>query len=160
MSQTLYAHETPADQYDPSIAARWQATQVSTISITNFLGRIFIGLISDYSKYIHNLPRSYCVTLVALMFFLSQLVTISITSISTLWIASLLLGLAYGSLFSLFPTVCLEWFGMRKPLCKRNFSHPLTTIPSSSLCRKLGILVHVPHHRRQFVLSYIRHQPR
>lgn len=114
MSQTLYAHETPAAEYDPSTAARWQATQVSTISVTNFLGRIFIGLVSDYSKHTYSLPRSYCLTLVSVMFFLSQLVTISVTSISTLWIASLLLGLAYGSVFSLFPTVCLEWFGMRK----------------------------------------------
>jgi hypothetical protein len=41
MSQVLYAHE--AQQYDNAKAAGWQAAQVSTISLTNFLGRIFIG---------------------------------------------------------------------------------------------------------------------
>ena len=48
------------------------------------------------------------------MFFISQVVTGSINDISHLWVASALLGLAYGSAFSLLPTVCLEWFGMRK----------------------------------------------
>ena len=60
------------------------------------------------------MPRSYCLTLVAVMFFISQIVAGSINDIAHLWIASALLGLAYGSVFSLFPTVCLEWFGMRK----------------------------------------------
>lgn len=114
MSRTLYAHETPAALYDPSTAARWQATQVSTISVSNFLGRIVIGIISDYTKHTYSLPRSYSLTLVSLIFFLSQLVIISVTSISSLWIASLLLGLAYGSMFSIFPNVCMEWFGMRE----------------------------------------------
>ena len=60
------------------------------------------------------MPRSYCLIIVAVMFFISQVVTGSINDIAHLWIASALLGLAYGSAFSLFPTVCLEWFGMRK----------------------------------------------
>ena len=120
MSRILYAHETPAAQYDPSAVARWQATQVSTISVSNFLGRIFIGLISDYTKHAYSLPRSYSLTLISLVFFLSQLVIISVTSISSLWIASLLLGLAYGSMFSIFPTVCMEWFGMRESIVEEN----------------------------------------
>ena len=60
------------------------------------------------------MPRSYCLALVAVMFFISQVVTGIINDISHLWIASALVGLAYGSVFSLLPTVCLEWFGMRK----------------------------------------------
>lgn len=48
------------------------------------------------------------------MFFVSQVVAGSVSNIDHLWIASALLGLAHGSVFSLFPTVCLEWFGMRK----------------------------------------------
>lgn len=34
--------------------------------------------------------------------------------VTKLWKASLALGLAYGSLFGLFPTLTFEWFGMRK----------------------------------------------
>ena len=41
MAQALYAFENPV--YDPIKAAKWQATQVSTISINNCLGRIAIG---------------------------------------------------------------------------------------------------------------------
>jgi hypothetical protein len=62
------------------------------------------------------MPRSYCLVLVAVLFFISQVVTGSVNDIAHLWIASALLGLAYGSAFSLFPTVCIEWFGMRKCL--------------------------------------------
>ncbi|CAA7269647.1 unnamed protein product [Cyclocybe aegerita] len=110
MSQALYAHKEP--HYDDVVAAGWQATQVSTISLTNFLGRIFIGLVSDFAKNKFNMPRSYCLVIVATFFFVSQLATANIDRIAHLWIASALLGLAHGSVFSLFPTVCLEWFGM------------------------------------------------
>ena len=34
--------------------------------------------------------------------------------VANLWKASLALGLAYGSMFGLFPTIVFEWFGMRK----------------------------------------------
>jgi hypothetical protein len=34
--------------------------------------------------------------------------------VTDLWKASLALGLAYGSMFGLFPAIVFEWFGMRK----------------------------------------------
>ena len=43
MSQSLYAYNNP--QYDETQALRWQAAQVSAISLTNFGGRILIGVI-------------------------------------------------------------------------------------------------------------------
>ena len=46
MSQSLYAYNNP--QYDEAQALRWQAAQVSVISLTNFGGRILIG-IAKYS---------------------------------------------------------------------------------------------------------------
>lgn len=76
------------------------------------------GLVSDFAKNKYGIPRSYCLVLVAVMFFVSQVAAGSINNINHLWIASALLGLAYGSVFSLFPTICLEWFGMRK--CRFN----------------------------------------
>ena len=42
MSQCLYAYNNP--NYDDVAGSGWQAAQVSTISIMNFLGRIFIGI--------------------------------------------------------------------------------------------------------------------
>jgi hypothetical protein len=41
MSQCLYAYNNP--YYDDVVGSGWQAAQVSTISIMNFSGRIFIG---------------------------------------------------------------------------------------------------------------------
>jgi hypothetical protein len=48
----LFAKGNP--NYDEAAAVRWQATQVSYISITNFSGRILIGLISIYPISTHD----------------------------------------------------------------------------------------------------------
>ncbi|KIM42690.1 hypothetical protein M413DRAFT_70185 [Hebeloma cylindrosporum] len=110
MSQALYAYKNP--NYNEVEASGWQATQVSAISLMNFLGRIFIGLVSDLAKNKYDMPRSYSLVLVSFFFFISQVVAANEDRIENLWVASTLLGLAHGSVFSLFPTVCLEWFGM------------------------------------------------
>lgn len=110
MSQALYGYNNP--HYDEAKASQWQSTQVSSISLMNFTGRIFIGLVSDVCKNRFGMPRSYSLTIASFFFFASQVATASIDDIRNLWIASSLLGLAHGSVFSLFPTVCLEWFGM------------------------------------------------
>lgn len=127
MSQFLYAHDN--SNYDDVEAARWQAAQVSTISVMNCLGRIFLGkqssflpllsphiatpgLISDFIKNKYDMPRSYSITIVASLLLVSQIVAANVEDVSHLWIASSILGLAHGGASSLFPTVCLEWFGM------------------------------------------------
>lgn len=127
----MFANNNP--DYDEVKAAQWQATQVSTVSIMNCLGRITIGLlrllyingsrshsgvtsrtgvIADFTKGKLRLPRSYCMVIVATLFIISQVMTFSIESISNLWKASALLGFAYGGLFGLFPTLVIEWFGL------------------------------------------------
>ena len=49
MSQCLYAYNNP--NYDEVVGSGWQAAQVSTISIMNFSGRIFIGINCSNSFY-------------------------------------------------------------------------------------------------------------
>ncbi|KAI1792544.1 MFS general substrate transporter [Ganoderma leucocontextum] len=110
ISQALFAHNNP--DYDEVKAAQWQATQVSTVSIMNCLGRVTIGIIADFTKGKLGLPRSFCIILVATMFIVSQAMCYSIVDIEHLWKASALLGLAYGGLFGLFPTLVIEWFGL------------------------------------------------
>lgn len=110
MSQALYAKETPV--YDDIQAAKWQTTQVSTISIMNCVGRVFLGLICDYGKNKLGIPRSYSLVLVSFLLLVSQIVITRIDSVKNLWIASSTLGFAYGSTFSLLATMCVEWFGM------------------------------------------------
>lgn len=51
-------------------------------------------------------------SLVSIVFILSQVTAIYTTNVGSLWIVSTLLGLAYGGLFGLAPIVCLEWFGL------------------------------------------------
>ncbi|KAI8984864.1 MFS general substrate transporter [Trametes punicea] len=110
ISQALFANNNP--DYDEVKAAQWQATQVSTVSVMNCLGRILIGVIADFTKGKLGLPRSFCIVLVAAMFIISQVMCYSIDSVSNLWKASALLGVAYGGLFGLFPTLVIEWFGL------------------------------------------------
>ncbi|KAJ7916308.1 major facilitator superfamily domain-containing protein [Mycena leptocephala] len=110
MSQALFAKGNPA--YDEVEASQWQAAQVSTISIMNFAGRIIIGLISDNIKNRFGFPRSYSLLIVSSLFFCSQLLAAQISEVTDLWKASALVGLAYGTIFGLFPTVCIEFFGL------------------------------------------------
>ena len=153
MSQALYGYNNP--HYDEAKASQWQSTQVSSISLTNFSGRIFIGppfshlshllsspsligLVSDLGKNRFGMPRSYSLTLVSFFFFVSQVATASINDIQNLWIASSLLGLAHGSVFSLFPTVCLEWFGMRASLPSLSSRHSHTNLNPKPTFQKTG----------------------
>ncbi|KAJ6544286.1 major facilitator superfamily domain-containing protein [Mycena capillaripes] len=110
MSQALFAKGNP--NYDEVEASQWQATQVSTLSIMNFSGRIVIGLISDNAKNRFGFPRSYSLMLVSTLFFCSQLLTRQISEVTDLWKASALVGFSYGTIFGLFPTVCIEFFGL------------------------------------------------
>lgn len=69
---------------------------------------------SDFGKNRFGMPRSYSLVLVSFFFFASQVAAANVDDIRNLWIASAMLGLSHGSVFSLFPTVCIEWFGMRE----------------------------------------------
>ena len=60
-----------------------------------------------------GLRRAYSIPLVAILFFISQLVAMSIVDVKDLWKASLLVGFSYGAMFGLFPTITIDWFGMR-----------------------------------------------
>ncbi|KAF7364102.1 NmrA domain-containing protein [Mycena sanguinolenta] len=110
MSQALYAQTHP--EFDEVEASKWQAAQVSTISVMNFAGRIAIGLVSDGVKNQFDFPRSYSLLLVSSLFFCSQLLAAQISDLAKLWKASALVGFSYGTIFGLIPTVCIEFFGL------------------------------------------------
>ncbi|KAK7689991.1 hypothetical protein QCA50_006633 [Cerrena zonata] len=110
ISQALYAEHSV--EYDEVESAQLQALQVSTISIMNCVGRIGIGIIADITKNYFKLPRSFCISLVASLFVISQVAVYNVEHVNNLWKASALLGVAYGSLFGLFPTITIEWFGL------------------------------------------------
>ncbi|KAJ3885821.1 major facilitator superfamily domain-containing protein [Lentinula edodes] len=103
MAQALYSEVD---------ASQWQAAQVSTISFMNFSGRVLIGLLADFIKSRLGLPRSTLLIVVASIILSSQIVAAYIENVRVLWRASALLGLGYGSMFSLYATLCIEWFGL------------------------------------------------
>ena len=70
-------------------------------------------MIADSTKNHLRLPRSFCICLVAAAFIVSQLTVYAVDDVRDLWKGSALLGLAYGGLFGLFPTITIEWFGLR-----------------------------------------------
>lgn len=74
---------------------------------------IFVGIFTDFVKSRMGVPRAYCISLVAMLFFISQLVAMSIVDVKELWKASLFVGFSYGAMFGLFPTITIDWFGMR-----------------------------------------------
>ncbi|THH27986.1 hypothetical protein EUX98_g6202 [Antrodiella citrinella] len=110
IAQALFANGNL--DYDDVKAAQLQALQVSTISVMNFSGRILIGLMADATKNYLRLPRSFCIVVVATLFVISQGILYTTENSDNLWKASATLGIAYGSLFGLFPTITIEWFGL------------------------------------------------
>ena len=129
VAQSLYAKQTPV--YDEVESFKFQTLQVSAVSVMNCVGRISIGepaslfltrnsgilvcvgIFTDFVKTRVGARRAYCISLVAAFFFISQVAAMSIVDVNQLWKASLLVGFSYGSLFGLFPTITIDWFGMR-----------------------------------------------
>ena len=112
----------PTGNLPKSSSSVWWASQaellsVNSLNLSEYCSLSLIcfnlqGLISDLVKNKYKLPRSYLLVPIATIFFASQLLLATVDNIEQLWIATSLLGLAHGSLYSLYPTVCLEWFGM------------------------------------------------
>jgi len=110
MAQALFARGDPT--FDTIESAQWQAAQVSITSIANCLGRVIFGTAADIAKHRYEWQRSYFISMICLTFIVSQLVLYNVTSVQLLWTASALLGLGYGGMFGLFPTIIIEWFGL------------------------------------------------
>lgn len=96
----------------PKIAeaqAQWKAGfwLVVILSVFNALGRLGAGILSD------KVGRTRAMMLVFMIQAINMFMFMFYTSIPTLIIGSALAGLAYGAVFSLFPTTTAEFFGMK-----------------------------------------------
>ena len=97
----------------PSIAvaqANWKTAGfmlVVILSIFNALGRLGAGVLSD------KVGRTRAMMLVFSLQALNMFLFAFYTTIPTLVIGSAIAGLAYGAVFSLFPTTTAEYFGMK-----------------------------------------------
>jgi MFS transporter, OFA family, oxalate/formate antiporter len=97
----------------PSIAAvqaNWKTAAmllVPVLAIFNALGRVGAGFLSD------KLGRSRAMMLIFLVQAVNMFLFTFYTTIPVLMIGSAVAGIAYGAVFSLFPTTTAEYFGMK-----------------------------------------------
>jgi OFA family oxalate/formate antiporter-like MFS transporter len=97
----------------PSIAAvqaDWKTAAVilvPVLAIFNAIGRVFAGFLSD------KLGRIRAMMLVFFVQAINMFLFTFFTSIPVLMIGSAVAGIAYGAVFSLFPTTTAEFFGMK-----------------------------------------------
>ncbi|CAH2059444.1 unnamed protein product [Thlaspi arvense] len=84
---------------------------VSLWSIWNFLGRFGSGYISDAYLHSHGWPRPVFMAITLGLMAIGHIVMAS-GFLGSLYIGSLLVGLAYGSQWSLMPTITSEIFGI------------------------------------------------
>jgi len=88
-------------------------SHVSTISACNALARIGVGLLSDLLLKHHHVPRPYVLVFSACMALLGQITVLFVSTLSLLYISSVLVGITYGFFFSLIPTIVGDVFGPR-----------------------------------------------
>ena len=60
---------------------------------------------ADFMKSHFDVHRSYLLSIVSILLMVSQIVGSRVENVNSLWQASLLLGLGYGGIFGLLPTV-------------------------------------------------------
>lgn len=66
---------------------------------------LMIGAGADFLKSHFDIHRSYLLSLVSILLMVSQIIGSRIENVNNLWQASLPLGLGYGGIFGLLPTV-------------------------------------------------------
>lgn len=92
---------------------------------------------ADFANH-RGMRRARCLSVVAVSFFISQLVGLRVQDIKHLQYAVLLVGVSYGGVFGLIPTIVIEWFGMGPSshlflLILQELTHPSDSVLSSSL---------------------------
>ncbi|ESQ52032.1 hypothetical protein EUTSA_v10016523mg [Eutrema salsugineum] len=85
---------------------------VSLWSIWNFLGRFGAGYISDTFLHKHSWPRPVFMAITLGIMSIGHIVVASGLR-NSLYVGSVLIGMAYGSQWSLMPTITSEIFGIR-----------------------------------------------
>ena len=128
---------------------------------------MFIGLISDFMHIHMHIPRAYCLCIVSSLFIISQVLALSVSNVDTLWIATVLLGFAYGSLFGTMPAIMIEWFGLGKciraiivlPLLVTHARYISKMLNSPSVGKLRMDVICSPHWREPF-LDHVRARSR
>ncbi|KAF6836223.1 major facilitator superfamily transporter [Colletotrichum musicola] len=89
-----------------------QQMHVSILSICSFAGRLLSGVGSDFIVKVLHGSRVWCLVASSLVFFLAQILALTVTNPHLLGLVSGLSGIAYGFLFGVFPSIVAETFGI------------------------------------------------
>lgn len=114
IAKILYRSNHGDQSPDNATIQRIQSQHVSIISLFNCLGRIFIGLASDFCKKRFRMRRIWWLGLSALVFVLSCTLGYSVDTVDKLVTVSVTMGFAYGLMFGIAPPITSDWFGMKR----------------------------------------------
>ncbi|KAI9797848.1 MAG: hypothetical protein M1825_005689 [Sarcosagium campestre] len=110
-ANALWSHYD--DSVQDSFIKKRQLMHVSIVSLVSFCGRLISGVGSDIIVKRLHLSRFWCIVVSSSTMAAAQICALSIENPHFLWLVSGLIGLAYGFLFGVFPTLVSEAFGVR-----------------------------------------------
>ncbi|CAG8712667.1 12664_t:CDS:2, partial [Acaulospora morrowiae] len=94
---------------------RLQNLHVSLLSISSCFGRISAGIFSDITRNLYNIRRIIYIILSGIYLFIGHfLAGFMVKSLGMLYPVTILVGLGFGTIFSIAPTITSEWFGSRR----------------------------------------------
>lgn len=90
-----------------------QSLQVALISIFSFVGRLLSGSVSDIFTQRLRIQRLWMVFFATVFALIAHISMISLLkNASHLWIISCIIGISYGMMFGVFPTIVCDTFGI------------------------------------------------
>ncbi|GME84903.1 unnamed protein product [Ambrosiozyma monospora] len=99
---------------DQDLSSSYQALQVSLISLSNFLGRLASGPLSDLIKQKFKQQRIWVLMITITLLTLGQLSLIYLNDINSLSLTSCLVGFAYGAIYAMLPAALVDSFGSER----------------------------------------------
>lgn len=88
----------------------WYVSPLTAV-LTTFKISSTEGVTADFANH-KGIRRAWCLSITAVSFLISQLVGLWVQDIDHLHLAVALVGVSYGGVFGLLPTIIIEWFGM------------------------------------------------
>lgn len=90
-----------------------QQLQVTMISLSNSVGRVFSGIVGDIVTNVMHRSRSWLLLLSTSCLTITQICLHSLTDLGHLWYFSTVIGFFYGFNYSVYPTLVGDKFGMK-----------------------------------------------
>ncbi|CAJ0638475.1 14341_t:CDS:2 [Entrophospora sp. SA101] len=113
--KTLYFSSIDTDisnPYHEREIQRLQNLHVSIISVCSCLGRLSAGFFSDITKYAYNIRRLWFIIISGILLLSGQFIAgFLFNDLNIIKISSVFVGLGFGFMFGIAPTIISEWFG-------------------------------------------------